>query len=327
MVINVIPQAASQEVGATLKHRPVPMKTDLEKFAARVTVGTIPLWMLKSDYQFARFAAGQGVLPSLAPLDAVFDHYWSCALDFTYFDIGAKYGLSTIIAANYIDARGHVNPVISFEPGAGVALIGLNLAVNGLDDRVVLELSAVSDRCGETILYGAPEHPEDDHIIRRNVARPVVAKSVSTVSLDAYTEMRGIRAPLIVKVDTQGAEWEVWQGMRTNVESGSVTILTEFTPWTFEGRADPVDFLKQLADRYTLININPKNMAGSFQDADTAYHLVSSVALAEFTRFVAQSAVGWTDILCIPHMLLGHDQLVAAVLGCHDRQTDGQSAF
>jgi FkbM family methyltransferase len=286
----------------------------MEEKGVLVRIGGIPLWILRSDYQLPIFERGAGAIPTMSPLDAVFDHHWESGLEFTFVDIGAKYGLSTIVAANHIDGRGHNSPIVAFEPGAAADLIGRNLAVNHLADRVLLELVAVSDRSGEAVLYGEPDHPEDNHLIRRNVDRPFVTKVVPTISLDGYAEGRGIEPPLVVKVDTQGAEWEVWAGMRRLIERGPVTVMTEFTPWTFEGRALPAQFLRSLMDRYAVINMHPKNMAGSFRDGLADVHLVQADSADAFTETVAASRCGWTDLLCIPRQLPGSSRLVDAVL-------------
>ncbi len=272
------------------------------------------LWILKADYQRPRFELGQSTVPKIAPLDAIFEHHWRYGLEFTLIDVGAKYGLSTIVAANYIYGRRHHSPIVAFEPGAAADLIGRNLALNHLNSRVALEVQAVSDRCGEAVIYSEPTHPEDNHIIRRNINRDFDTKVIPTISLDAYTESKHIEPPLIVKVDTQGAEWEVWTGMRRLVHSGPVTILTEFTPWTFEGRAEPPRFLRELAELYDLIDINPKNMAGSFEDSEAGFHLVASESFGSFTQSVAASAGGWTDLLCIPRGLSHNRELLNAIL-------------
>lgn len=40
-----------------------------------VRVGDYKVWMLTSDFQFGKFARGEGAFPELAPLDRVFKHY------------------------------------------------------------------------------------------------------------------------------------------------------------------------------------------------------------------------------------------------------------
>ncbi len=286
----------------------------IEESAILTRVGEIPLWILKCDYDRPKFERGSATLPSLTPLGTIFDHHWGCGLEFALIDVGAKYGLSTILAANYIHGCGHEGPIIAFEPGAAAELIACNLALNHLDSRVVLELKAVSDRCGEAVIYSEPGHPEDNHLIRRNVDRHFDTKVVPIVSLDSYAELNRIAPPVVLKVDTQGAEWEVWLGMRRLVQAGPVTLMTEFTPWTFEGRSNPARFLGELAQHYYLVNMNPKNMAGSFQDTDAGFQLIPPQSFERFTRFIAASAFGWTDLLCIPRKLPNSRQLLDAIL-------------
>jgi hypothetical protein len=95
-------------------------------------------------------------------------------------------------------------------------------------------------------------------------------------------------------------------------------VMTEFTPWTFEGRAEPAQFLRDVGEHYYITNLNPKNMAGSFQETEAGFHLVPPESFDSFTQSVAASAFGWTDLLCIPRGLPRSGELLDAVIN-HDR--------
>jgi FkbM family methyltransferase len=282
--------------------------------AALIQIAGIPLWILKSDFRFPAFARGGATPPELAPLDTVFEHHWAHGLDFTYLDVGAHYGLGAIIVAEYFAAHGRKNQIIAFEPGAAAALIGRNFALNRMEDRVVAELKAVSNRSGEAVIHSELSYPADNHLIPRNVDRKFDTRLVPTVSLDDYVESKQIHPPLIAKIDTQGAEWEVWTGMRRLVQAGPVTIMIEFTPWTFEGRAEPTQFLRELAEHYLLINVYPRNMAGFFQGSQTGFHIIPTGSFESFTQAVDATASRYTDLLCVPVDLYHSRRLVEAVL-------------
>jgi hypothetical protein len=117
-----------------------------------------------------------------------------------------------------------------------------------------------------------------------------------------------------VKVDTQGAEWEVWRGLQRTSASLAVTIMTEFTPWTFSGRAEPAAFLREVSEQYDIIHLRPKNLAGAFREAEAPFRRVPAGSFEEFTNTIAGSACGWTDLLCIPRKLPGCGDLADAVL-------------
>lgn len=107
-------------------------------------------------------------------------------------------------AATFLREQNRQAPIICFEPGAAAAVIGQTLRENGFADLIELHEIAISDRSGETTMYSVPAHPEDNHIIRRNVPTAFDERTVRTRSLDDFCEERGIGGPLIVKIDTQG---------------------------------------------------------------------------------------------------------------------------
>ena len=147
----------------------------------------------------------------------------------------------------------------------------------------------------------------------------VCAHECITTSLDAYCDQEGLTPPLVVKIDTQGAEWEVWKGMQRLIGDGPVTFLTEFTPWTFDGRAAPSEFLREISRTHELIDIRPKNMAGSFIDSGVVEHL-SMRTIEAFETRVRGSQQGWTDVLCIPRSLPGWRALTERVLSVTERR-------
>jgi len=276
-----------------------------------VRVGDYKVWMLTSDFQFEKFARGEGVAPHLAPLDCVFKHYWRHGLNPGLVDVGAKYGVGAMTAASFLREQNRQAPIICFEPGAASAVIGQTLQENGFADLIELHEIAISDRSGETTMYSVPAHPEDNHIIRRNVPTAFDERTVRTRSLDDFCEERGISGPLIVKIDTQGAEPEVWRGAKVLLRTGLVTVLTEYTPDTFDGREDPVGFLQSLSERFVLVHVRPWNFAAG--DGMPPAGRIDSSSLADFCSGVRSSATRWTDILCIPKELPGAEALAEEI--------------
>jgi len=117
----------------------------------------------------------------------------------------------------------------------------------------------------------------------------------------------------VVKVDTQGAEWEVWRGMQGTVASRPVTVMTEFTPWTFEGRAHPSTFLREISARYHLIDLRPRNMSGGVDETALDCFRVPPEHIDRFVELVAGSSCGWTDLLCIPRAPSWSEDLLEAL--------------
>lgn len=164
-------------------------------------------------------------------------------------DVGANIGYYTLLFARWVGPTGQV---IAFEPApANVALLRDNIARNGYGN-VVVEPSAVSDRRGEADLYLSRENLGDhrlgveDHRLRS--AGGQVTVRVPLVRLDDYfREARQL--PALVKIDVQGAEQQVLDGMQDLLSrAGALTLVLEFSPAALEqmGTAPPalLEFLR-----------------------------------------------------------------------------------
>jgi FkbM family methyltransferase len=277
---------------------------------ATVRIADMSIEMLRSDFQFEKFASGNVSPPSLWPIDLILAHHWRHGLNPPVLDVGAKYGVAAMLLAKFMAANGRGGPIFCFEPGASWNALVNNLKRNGFEHAVRPIRFAVSDSVGVATIYSDPAHPEDNHIIRRHVPQEIVARPCETVSLDAFAASHSLEPPLVAKVDTQGAEWEVIRGMRDLIATGPVTLLSEFTPWTFEGRAAPEDFLALLAQTHIVIGLTPLNLSGSFAPENKGQRVDDHVA---FTDAVRSSKAGWTDILCLPLQLPNVDRLAQSI--------------
>ncbi len=141
---------------------------------------------------------------------------WHCL------DIGANHGYYTLIMADAVGQRGRVVPV---EPTPRLAeLLRQTLDVNGFPGVTVVQ-KAASRTDGDTLRLVVPARRSMNARLSE-VAGPTDAVfDVETVTVDALTR-EWPRVDLI-KIDVEGAEEDVWQGMQR-------TIAAE--PWP---RCDP----------------------------------------------------------------------------------------
>lgn len=131
-----------------------------------------------------------------------------------FYDIGANVGFFTLIAARLVGPRGRV---VAFEPvTANAAAIRRNIALNHFTNITVIE-AAVSDHEGEedllvtdhgggaalTSAKAPPAHPGSSH----------TAVRTATTTIDGLLAREEIPAPVMVKIDVEGAELEVLRGM------------------------------------------------------------------------------------------------------------------
>jgi len=126
---------------------------------------------------------------------------WVCV------DAGAHIGYFTLLLAKLVGPEGRV---VAFEADQSNAdLLRLNVSLNGYEDRVKVEHSAVSDGSRDSVaLYSGPSSFEAS-ILPQSDSR---VSEVPATSLDRYFR-RGERLD-IVKMDIEGGETKAIPGMR-----------------------------------------------------------------------------------------------------------------
>jgi len=130
----------------------------------------------------------------------------------TFYDIGANVGFFTVIAARRVGPAGRV---VAFEPvHSNAALLRRNLAANAFENAEIVE-AAVGDRSGSVPFLSRTAvdgkvHPRGDTQVRM-------------VRLDDLD----LPAPDLVKIDAEGAEFDVLRGARALIERHRPTIVCE----------------------------------------------------------------------------------------------------
>jgi FkbM family methyltransferase len=149
-----------------------------------------------------------------------------------FVDIGANIGFFTLIGARRVGPRGRV---YSFEPVAeNAASIVRSSHMNGFSTIEVFAeaMGARTERSelllahhiGGAMLASAGTPP--DHCGSVNV---------NVVSLDDAIDTRKLRPPALIKIDVEGAELEVLQGMRRTLQSVRPTVIYEVDDETRRG--------------------------------------------------------------------------------------------
>jgi FkbM family methyltransferase len=150
-----------------------------------------------------------------------------------FLDVGANIGLYSLVAACLVGTHGHVYAV---EPHAvNVMSLMQNVAANRFQDRVRIISTALHDRSGVfdfnyyslepgsamSQLEGTKDGYEAEFA-------PVMTELKLAISLDDLIDQYGICAPNHIKIDVDGNELQVVQGMigllRSNARPRSVQI-------------------------------------------------------------------------------------------------------
>jgi FkbM family methyltransferase len=142
----------------------------------------------------------------------------------TVWDIGANIGFYTLLACRLVGPTGSIQ---AFEPVPdNAAAIRHNLAINGLTQVTVSEM-AIADTPGRgTMLVSG--YSAFSRLASTSVPAEVEAcLDVELESVDHLIAERGYPVPDVVKIDVEGAELQVLDGMRTTIARHHPVILCE----------------------------------------------------------------------------------------------------
>jgi FkbM family methyltransferase len=151
----------------------------------------------------------------------------------TVIDIGANVGYYTLLAAERVGPDGCV---VAFEPEPMLQeLLFASLDINGYRFRSRCVQKAVAGKAGLAMFYKRGKYPINNSLwdgseVATSLLDEVTSFEVELVNLDDYVrdELGGRRID-IVKIDAEGAESLVLEGMRgTLAANKDITVLCEF---------------------------------------------------------------------------------------------------
>jgi FkbM family methyltransferase len=160
---------------------------------------------------------------------------WHCL------DVGANHGYYTLVMADAVGPEGRVVPV---EPTPRLAeLLRETLDVNGFPNVVVAQ-QAATDREGQTLQLVVPARRSMNARISQEAGPTDTVVEVESTTIDALTR-EWPRVDLI-KIDVEGAEESVWQGMqRTSADNAEIVVLLELNVDRYD---DPRGFLSLIQE-------------------------------------------------------------------------------
>lgn len=141
-----------------------------------------------------------------------------------FWDVGADFGLYTVLAAGRISSRG---AVVAFEPEPRMrALCERNLKLNGSNTVTVLAV-ALGDRDGAAELFGAANPNSGTSSLARREDYRLKEKGIQ-VELhrgDTIIGGRGFIPPTCMKIDVEGGEGRVVAGIVNLLRGGQLRSL------------------------------------------------------------------------------------------------------
>jgi FkbM family methyltransferase len=138
----------------------------------------------------------------------------------TVLDVGANLGAYAVLFGQWVGPAGRV---FAFEP-APEARRGLerHVALNGLDDRIVVRPEAMSEREG-TVRFRASGPHGDNRIMKIDRDDAPDRIDVAATSIDTFCRERNLR-PRFIKVDVEGAELDVLRGARETIAAAGTSL-------------------------------------------------------------------------------------------------------
>jgi FkbM family methyltransferase len=157
-------------------------------------------------------------------------------------DVGANIGYFTTLASRIVGPTGRV---VAVEPDRdNYAILKANLSANRIENSIAID-SALGSSPGHARLYRSRENNGDHRLYSgSDSARESIKVEIET--LDDLLDRLGITRVDFIKMDVQGYESHVLQGMKRTLDrSRNLVVLSEFWPSGIEhAGGSPADFLE-----------------------------------------------------------------------------------
>lgn len=161
-------------------------------------------------------------------------------------DVGANFGYYTFMFAEMV---GEYGQVYAFEPQPSL----LEHLKNGAEINNYKNISIVSGVAGEESGWTELMIPTKYRGAASMAVEPGVEYFVEP-DVSVYTIDEMVFEADFVKIDAEGAEEKIWNGMQTFLDNNpDVQIVLEFTP---EGYKNPLKFLERMQERFLITEIS-----------------------------------------------------------------------
>lgn len=210
----------------------------------------------------------------------------------TFVDVGANIGYFALVGAAAVGPRGRV-AALEPDPRMAQELEG-NVRRNGLAHVDVLRLAA-SDHRGTATLAGFDEHGGNWGVSRLGGGDGAANTfTVPCAPLDQALDDLGIGEVALAKVDVEGAEAAVLDGMREGLARGRYRrVLVELHPWEYADAHTAVRRMVEMMEgfgyRGSLADSSPDAVRGAL------YGRRGAPALVPFTS--GTDVEGWPHVL------------------------------
>jgi FkbM family methyltransferase len=149
-----------------------------------------------------------------------------CKRGATAIDVGANFGVFTVMMARAVSPSGHV---VAFEPTPSTcAALRKTVFDNGCDRLVTVREEAVSSDDGVQRLYASQYQGDMGNSLIIHGSHVTESIPVFTVKLDSLFAEIPVSC---IKIDAEGAELDILQGARSVLDEYRPAITVEVHPW------------------------------------------------------------------------------------------------
>ncbi len=175
-----------------------------------------------------------------------------------FFDVGANYGLFTIISSRLVGQNGSIH---SFEPlPDAYNYLERNISVNNLGN-VVSNRVAVGQSSGHAMIHRFSDLPIGHTSLSSLGRQDSSPLACDVIALDDYLTEAKIADVNMIKIDVEGSERDVLYGASTLIKRNSPAIILEINRETANAfnykPEDNITFLSELG--YYFFLYSPKN--------------------------------------------------------------------
>jgi FkbM family methyltransferase len=137
------------------------------------------------------------------------------------FDVGANVGLYTILLAKAVGQQGEV---IAFEPNPeSYDHLQDNITLNAVRNVKAFRV-ALGETNGEAWLYGGQENG-DSSLVSPPLGKDLGRRVVEIAGGDSFRKAKKLPVPGVVKIDVEGYEYHVLQGLRHTLARSECRLL------------------------------------------------------------------------------------------------------
>jgi FkbM family methyltransferase len=162
-----------------------------------------------------------------------------------FVDVGANIGYFSLLAAKLVGPDGKV---YAFEPEPGNhGLLRKNIELNSYSNVQTIQ-KAVSDKSESTLLFLSALDTGSHSLYSEAARGKQESVEITTTSIDEFLESEGWPGIDLMKIDVEGAELGVLEGMGSLVERfPALKLIVEYCPFLIQSTgANPSDLLTKL---------------------------------------------------------------------------------